>query len=148
MSSTRGTVSGRIVRRVTKSNVEVVQQLFDSYAEGGIDAAMGLLHEDLLIEIPPEMSAEPDDYHGHEGARRYFAGFDGMIEELRYEALELIPVGERVLAHVRLSGRGVSSGLDVALEPYVMHELAEGKIVRIRPYPDLEAARQAIAGEA
>jgi hypothetical protein len=29
-----------------------------------------------------------------------------------------------------------------------MHELADAKIVRIRPYPDLEAARQAIAGAA
>jgi ketosteroid isomerase-like protein len=71
-----------------------------------------------------------------------------MIEEIRYEALELIPVGDAVLAHVRLSGRGVSSGLDVSLDPYVMHELADGRIVRIRPYPDLEAARQAIAGAA
>jgi ketosteroid isomerase-like protein len=136
------------VRRVTESNVELVQRLFDSFAEGGIEAALGVLSEDLVIEIPPEMSAEPDSYHGHEGARRYFDGFDGMIEEIRYEALELIPVGDAVLAHVRLSGRGVSSGLDVSLDPYVMHELADGKIVRIRPYPDLEAARQAIAGAA
>jgi ketosteroid isomerase-like protein len=136
------------VRRVTESNVELVQRLFDSFAEGGIEAALGALSEDLVIEIPPEMSAEPDSYHGHDGARRYFDGFDGMIEEIRYEALELIPVGDAVLAHVRLSGRGVSSGLDVSLDPYVMHELADGRIVRIRPYPDLEAARQAIAGAA
>jgi ketosteroid isomerase-like protein len=131
------------------SNVEVVQRLFDSFTEGGIEAALDGLSEDLVIEIPPDMSAEPDEYHGHEGARRYFDGFDGMIEQLRYEALELIPVGEeRVLAHVRLSGRGASSGLDVALEPYVMHELADGKIIRIRPYPDREAAERAIAGAA
>jgi ketosteroid isomerase-like protein len=136
------------VRRVTESSVEVVQQLFDRFAEGGIEPVLEGLSEDVVIEIPPDMSAEPDTYHGHDGARRYFAGFDGMIEKLRYEALELIPVGEAVLAHVRLSGRGVSSGLDVSLEPYVIHELAGGKIVRIRPYPDLEAAQRAIAGAA
>lgn len=128
------------------SSVEVVRQLFDRYAEGGVDAALGLLHDDLVIEIPPDMSAEPDEYRGRDGARRYFAGFDGMIEELRYEALELILVGELVLAHVRLSGRGVSSGVDVALEPYVVHELAEGKIIRIRPYPDLAAVQRAMPG--
>jgi ketosteroid isomerase-like protein len=127
------------------SNVDVVRLLFERFAEGGIEPALEGLSEELVIEIPPEMSAEPDTYHGHEGARRYFDGFDGMIEELRYEALELIPVGDDVLAHVRLSGRGASSGLDVALEPYVMHELAQGKIVRIRPYPDLESARAALA---
>ena len=127
------------------SNVEVVRLLFERFAEGGIEPALEGLSEELLIEIPPDMSAEPDTYHGHEGARRYFDGFDGMIEDLRYEPLELIPVGDDVLAHVRLSGRGASSGLDVALEPYVMHELADGKIVRIRPYPDLESARAALA---
>jgi ketosteroid isomerase-like protein len=126
------------------SNVEVVRLLFERFAEGGIEPALEGLSEELVIEIPPDMSAEPDTYHGHEGARRYFDGFDGMIEDLRYEALELIPVGDDVLAHVRLSGRGASSGLDVALEPYVMHELAGGKVVRIRPYPDLESARAAL----
>lgn len=126
------------------SNVEVVRLLFERFAEGGIERALEGLSEELVIEIPPEMSAEPDTYHGHEGARRYFDGFDGMIEDLRYEALELIPVGDDVLAHVRLSGRGASSGLDVALEPYVMHELADGKIVRIRPYPDREAVDRAL----
>jgi ketosteroid isomerase-like protein len=130
------------------SNIEVVQRLFDRFAEGGIESALDGLSKDVVIEIPPDMSAEPDEYHGHDGARRYFNGFDGMIEELRYEALELIPVGERVLARVRLSGRGVSSGVDVALEPYVMHELADGRIIRIRPYPDREAAERAIAGTA
>jgi ketosteroid isomerase-like protein len=136
------------VPRVTQSNVEVVQQLFDRFAERGIEATLELISDEVVIEIPPDMSAEPDDYHGHDGVHSYFAGFDGMIEELRYEALELIPVGELVLAHVRLSGRGVSSGLDVALEPYVLHELADGKIIRIRPYPDREAAERAIAGAA
>jgi ketosteroid isomerase-like protein len=136
------------VSRVSRSNVEVVQQLFERFAEGGIEPTLELFSEDVVIEIPPDMSAEPDEYHGHDGVRRYFAGFDGMIEDVRYEAIELTPVGDRVLAHVRLSGRGASSGLDVALEPYVMHELAAGKIVRIRPYPDLEAAERAIADAA
>jgi ketosteroid isomerase-like protein len=126
--------------------VEVVQALFDRFAEGGIEPTLELFDDDVLIEIPPDMSAEPDDYHGHDGVRRYFAGFDGMIADLRYEALELIPVGDAVLAHVRLSGRGASSGLDVSLDPYVLHQLEGGRIKRIRPYPDREAAERAIAG--
>jgi ketosteroid isomerase-like protein len=130
---------------MSRSNVELVQEIFDRFAEGGIENAMDFIDESVVIEIPPDMSAEPDIYHGHEGVRRYFHGFDGMIEELEYVALELIPAGERVLAHVRLSGRGVSSGVDVALEPYVLHELADGKVVRIRPYADRESAEAALS---
>ena len=132
------------MRRVCQSNVEVVQRLFDLFAEGGIEPALAVIDPAVVVEIPPDMSAEPDTYRGHEGVRRYFGGFEGMIDEVRYEALELTPVRDVVLAHVRISGRGASSGLDVALEPYVVHELSGGRIVRIRPYPDLESARAAL----
>jgi ketosteroid isomerase-like protein len=64
---------------------------------------------------------------------------------VRYEPIELSAAGERVvLAHIRLGGRGVSSGVDVDLEAFVVHEFADGKIVRMRPYPDIESARAAI----
>jgi ketosteroid isomerase-like protein len=139
------TLSGRIVRRVGRSNVEVVQRMFDLFAEGGIDPSLEVIDPDVVVEIPPDMSAEPDTYQGHEGVRRYFDGFRGMLEDVTYEPLELTPVGDdHVLAHVRLTGRGASSGLDVGLEPYVVHELSGGRIVRIRPYPDLESARAAL----
>jgi ketosteroid isomerase-like protein len=126
------------------SNVERVRMIFDRFAEGGIEDAMEFLDEDVLVEIPPELSAEPDEYRGHDGVRRYFAGFDGMIEELRYEPIELIAAGDDVvIAHVRLSGRGVSSGVDVDLETFVLHELEGGRVVRMRPYASLEDAQRA-----
>jgi ketosteroid isomerase-like protein len=130
---------------MTASNVEVVKRLFESFAEGGIEPALAVLSEDVVIEIPPDLSAEPDNYHGHDGVRRYFAGFDGMIEEVRYEALELIPAGEHVLTKIRLAGRGVSSGLEVDLEAVVVHKVVDGKIARITPYADLESARESLA---
>jgi ketosteroid isomerase-like protein len=125
------------------SNVERVRMIFDRFAEGGIEGAMELLDDDVLIEIPPELSAEPDDYRGHDGVRRYFAGFDGMIEELRYEPIELIAARDDVIAHVRLSGRGVSSGVDVDLETFVLHQLESGRVVRMRPYSSLDDAKRA-----
>ena len=128
------------MRPVSESNIEVVRQMFDGFREDGVEGALATLDEDVLIEIPADLSAEPDDYRGHDGVRRYFAGFGGMLEDIRYEALELIPAGESVIARMRLSGRGVSSGIDVDLEGFTVHDLANGKITRIRPYADLESA--------
>ena len=130
---------------VTEVNVRIVERLFEGFAAGGIDPALEAFHEDVVIEIPPDMSAEPDSYRGHDGVRRYFAGFDGMIEDIRYELIELIPVGDRVLAHACMSGRGVSSGLNVGIDAFVLHELRDGKVVRMRPYPDRESAEAALA---
>jgi ketosteroid isomerase-like protein len=126
-----------------QSNVEIVRTLFERFAEGGVDATLAGFSDDLVIEVPPELSAEPDTYQGHDGVRRYFAGFEGMIENVRYEPVELVPVGDRVIAHIRLSGRGESSGVDVELEAFVLHELEDGKITRMRPYPDMDSARAA-----
>jgi ketosteroid isomerase-like protein len=132
---------------VTNGNVEVVRRLFEAYAERGIEGVLETMDDDVLIEIPGDLSAEPDDYEGHDGARRYFDGFAGMLEDVRYEAIDVFPAGDDVIAHIRLSGRGASSGLDVDLEAFVVHQLANGKIVRIRPYADLESAQAATSGK-
>jgi ketosteroid isomerase-like protein len=129
---------------VNDSNVELVRRLFDLYASGGIEAALEVMSEEVVIVIPAELSAEPDTYRGHDGVRRYFAGFDGMIEDVRYEAFELIPEGSYVLARARLAGRGTSSGVEVDLETVVAHAVQDGEIVRIQPYADLDSARAAL----
>jgi ketosteroid isomerase-like protein len=129
---------------MSEGDVEVVRQLFERYASGGIEAALELMDDDIVIVIPPDVSAEPDTYRGHDGARRYFAGFEGMLEDIRYEAFELIPEGGYVLARSRLAGRGVSSGLEVELQPVVVHTVEDGKITRVVPYADLESARAAL----
>jgi ketosteroid isomerase-like protein len=129
---------------MSEGNVDVVRRLFEQYASGGVEGALEVMDEDIVIVIPPEVSAEPDTYRGHEGARRYFAGFEGMLEDVRYEAFELIPEGRHVLARARLAGRGVSSGLEVELQTGVVHTVEDGKITRIVPYPDLESAREAL----
>jgi ketosteroid isomerase-like protein len=131
---------------VTRPNVETVRTLFEGYEREGIDGVLDTMDENVLIEIPADLSAEPDDYRGHDGVRRYFAGFDGMIDDVRYEPIELIPVGDAVIAHIRLSGRGSSSGVDVDLEAFVLHELANSRIVRMRPYADLDSAMKAASG--
>ncbi len=129
---------------MSEGDVEVVQRLFDLYASGGIEAVLEMMDEDIEIVIPPDVSAEPDTYRGHVGARRYFAGFDGMLEDVRYEVFELMPEGDYVLARARLAGRGVSSGLEVELQTVVAHTVKDGKVTRIVPYPDLESARAAL----
>jgi ketosteroid isomerase-like protein len=132
------------VSAVGSANVEVVRRLFELYASGGLEAALEVMDEQIVIVIPPDLSTEPDTYHGHEGARRYFAGFDGMLDDIRYDAFELTPEGKHVLAHARLRGRGVSSGLEVELETVAVHTVVDGKVTSIVPHADLESARRSL----
>ena len=124
------------MRRVSESNVEVVRRLFAPTPRAASSRRSRRSTRTSCIEIPPDLSAEPDSYHGHDGARRYFAGFEGMLEDVRYEAIELTPVGELVLAH-RSHGAAAAraAGSRWTLDAYVLTRVAGGKITRMRPYP-------------
>jgi ketosteroid isomerase-like protein len=131
---------------VTQSRADVVRELFDRFAAGGLEEGLELLADDVEIVIPPSMSAEPDTYEGHEGARRYFAGFAGTIQELTYEPLEIEDQDGIVIAWMRFGGRGVSSGIEVVQHAAVVTRVEGGKVVRMESHPDMETAREVAKG--
>jgi ketosteroid isomerase-like protein len=108
------------------------------------DNVYELLSEDVVVEIPPSLSAEPDVYEGHAGVRRYIDGFDGMLEDVRFDPVEYHREGDQVIAELILRGRGVASGIEVELPSAVIHWIEDGKITRMQPCPDVEAAREAL----
>ena len=75
---------------MSESSLATVRQLFERVSPERLEAALELVSEDFVAEIPGSMSAEPDVYEGHDGARRYFAGFAGLIEDVRFEPIEFI----------------------------------------------------------
>jgi ketosteroid isomerase-like protein len=130
---------------VAPSNVEVVQRLLERFSDASLDGAFDLLTEDFVIVVPPSMSAEPDVYEGHEGARRYMDGFEGFLDDVRFEASEMIEEGDHVISRMRMTGRGVTSGVEVSQDVVTLIRVVDGKVARIEAHPDLETARQALA---
>ncbi len=125
------------------SNLEIVRELFERFSSGGLEEAIDLLDEDFVAEVPPTLSAEPDVYEGHAGARRYFAAFDGL-QDVRFEPLELLEEGEAVIVPLRLVGRGAASGIEVEQRAVVVNWVVDGKVTRMQPCPDMDAARAAV----
>jgi ketosteroid isomerase-like protein len=127
-----------------RSAPDVVRELFDRFGGEGLESALELVSEDFVAVVPPSMSAEPDVYEGHEGARRYFAAFEGSMDDLRYEPIELLEEGEALIARIRVVGRGVVSGIEVEQIAAVILRLADGKVTYMEPHRDLDAAREAL----
>jgi ketosteroid isomerase-like protein len=127
------------------SAAAVVRALFERVNAGELDGAIELLAPDAVFVVPPDASAEPDTYRGHDGARRYFSGFDGVLDEVRFELLDLEQVtDDTVLAAAKLRGRGTTTGIPVEQETFVVLRVRDGLVSWIRPYADRESALERI----
>jgi ketosteroid isomerase-like protein len=125
-------------------SVEVLERLFAAYRERGVDGVLEFIHPEFVAVVGPELSAEPDEYRGHEGLRRYFAGFEGM-EDVRLRPEAMIEEGDRVLVPFVLTGRGASSGIEVEQRAVQAWTVRDGKAVRVEAFTDLDSARAAAA---
>ena len=131
---------------MTESSAEIVSELFRRFERAGLESVLELIAEDFVVEVPGSLSAEPDVYQGHDGARRYFAGFDGLMEDVRFEAIDVVEEGGAVIVWMRLSGRGAASGIEVDQHAAVVTRVVEGKVARMEPHPDMDSALAAVRG--
>ncbi len=122
----------------------MVRSMLETLNERGVEAAMDQIHPDFEGVTPPELSPEPDTYRGHEGIRRYFAGFEGVMDEVRWEADELVEApDDRVVAGIRLLTRSVTTGLELELPVWQVCTVRDGKVLRIDGFAKREDALRA-----
>ena len=122
----------------------MVRSMLETLNESGVEAAMDQIHPDFEGVTPPELSPEPDTYRGHEGVRRYFAGFEGVMDEVRWEADELMEApDDRVVAGIRLLTRSVATELELELPVWQVCTVRDGKVLRIEGFAEREDALRA-----
>src|SRR5919109_3487748 len=122
-----------------------MRRLIAAYERDGVEGVLELIDPEFEGIVPPELSAEPDVYRGPEGVRRWFSGFEGFLEDVRLEAEDFIPAGQRVLVRMVLKGRGVGSGIEVEQRAYQVWTVRDGKVVGMEGFAD-EASARAAAG--
>jgi ketosteroid isomerase-like protein len=80
------------------------------------------------------------------GWRRYAATSPSGRECSRtsiFRAEELIDAGDKVLAWIRFSGKGITSGTPVEMEQAQIWTFRDGKVVRVEEYFDRHKALEA-----
>jgi ketosteroid isomerase-like protein len=123
------------------SDSGVVRQMLDVLNGEGTEAALAWFAEDFHGVVPPELSAEPDSYDGHDGVRRYFDSFHEIVADLRFDATELIDVAPNVVAaHGLITGSGRESGIPINMPAPLLMRLRDGKVVEMSAYPTVEEA--------
>ena len=122
---------------------KVVREFFVHLNAGRLDDSLALLHPEIVIVVPPSMSAEPDTYEGLEGAQRYMDGFQGLVDEVRFAPSAIFEEEGHVLVNFTLVGRGARSGIELAQHAAVVIWVEGDRILRIESHPDMDTARSA-----
>ena len=126
------------------SGAALVRKMMDTLNDEGVEAALQWVAEDFHGVVPPELSAEPDTYDGHDGLRHYFDSFKEIVGDLRFDAEELVDVAPGVVAARGLiTGRGRESGIPVEMRVPGLYRIRDGKVTGIEAYPTWEDAMAA-----
>jgi ketosteroid isomerase-like protein len=119
----------------------VVRKMLDTLNGEGVEAALEWFAEDFHGVVPPELSAEPDSYDGHDGVRRYFDSFHEIVDDLRFDAEELVEVGaDAVAARGLITGRGRESGIPIEMRVPMLMRLRDGKLIGMEAYTEWDEA--------
>jgi ketosteroid isomerase-like protein len=123
------------------SGAALVRKMIDTLNDEGVEAALEWVAEDFRGVVPPELSAEPDTYEGHDGLRHYFDSFEEIVGDLRFDAEELVDVAPGVVAARGLiTGRGRESGIPVEMRVPGLYRIRDGKVIGIEAYPTWDDA--------
>jgi ketosteroid isomerase-like protein len=124
-------------------NVELVRKGYQALNDGGVEAILPFIDPDFEMEVPPEVSPEPQIVRGHEGVRLWFESAYEALDEIRIEPEEFIDAGRRVIVPVRMIGTGRGSGIKAEQQVTQVWTLRNGRAVRMSSYVDKESALEA-----
>ena len=130
---------------MSAENVEVIRRMNEAFFAGGLETARAALHPDVEWHEPPDQPDQPDDdvHRGHAGTEDSIRNWTGAWEDWRYELVELIDLGERVLSVGRQSGRGKGSQVEVSSDLFHLWTLRDGKVVEARLFMHRDQAFEA-----
>jgi uncharacterized protein len=126
---------------MSEENLEVIRRLYRALDAGDVEAASELCDPDL--EWIPDERIGQEPARGREQVTRYFLDRTGMFGEISTEIERLWDSEDTVLAFVRVSGSGVSSGAGFETRIAHLWSLSDGRVVRGEGFGDRGEALEA-----
>jgi ketosteroid isomerase-like protein len=121
--------------------VEIVRRAYETVNTGQPDYA---LFHPALIYHPRADEPDPSAHVGRDAFERLLDGFLESFRDLRFDVLELIDAGDRVIASTMIHGRGAASGASVEDAYVVVYRLRDGLVVEGWEYRTEQEALKAV----
>ena len=125
--------------------MQILRETLAAFNSGDLERILHFVHPEFEGVVPPEYSAEPDTYRGHEGIRRYFRTFEEVMEEVRFEPERFWQAGDAVAVTMRLTAKGRQTSIPVEQRFAQVWRLRDGRVVGVQSYVSVSEALE-IAG--
>ena len=128
---------------MSEENVEIVRRAYQAGAERGPSAVPDFFHQEAEWH-PPREDPDSTPRRGQKAIIRYFDQWLDAWEDFRIEPETLLDAGDKVVAPIRITGRGRGSGAEFPeLSSAHVFTLREGQIVRVEVFYDRDEALEA-----
>ena len=126
---------------MSEQNVEIVSRVYEAMNGRDVDRIEELAHPEAEWISDPRLGIKP--HRGRDEVIRFFTDQAEMFEELRIEVERLADSGDKVLALIRVNGRGGASGAEVEISVGHVWTIKDGRVVRGEGYGDRDEAVRA-----
>ncbi|MGB8509329.1 MAG: nuclear transport factor 2 family protein [Pyrinomonadaceae bacterium] len=127
-----------------QENTEVVRKLFEAFGSGDVPAMLGLIADDVKWTIlGPSSVSYYGDRVGHEGVVEFLTQLGSNVEFEKFEPLEFITSGDKVIVTGSERGRVRATGKIFDNDWAMIYILKDGLITSFRCYEDTAAVAEA-----
>jgi ketosteroid isomerase-like protein len=126
---------------VSQENVEIIRRAYEALNAGQHDYS---IFHPTLIYHPRADEPDPSAHAGRDAFERLLDGFLESFSDLRFDVLEVIDAGDRVIASTMIHGRGAASGASVEDAYVIVHRLRDGLVVEGWEYRTEQEALRAV----
>ena len=128
---------------MAQENVEVVERAIAAINARDIEGYRACCTETVKLETP--MAAMGGVYEGIDGIRRFLADVEESAPDFRMEVDGVEEVdSKRVIAFLRNSSTGLTSGIRMEWPQTNVYDLIDGKISHVRIFLDRQEALKAV----
>jgi uncharacterized protein len=124
-------------------DVRRLRRGYEAFNRGDLETVLRDVSREIEIRDRDEIP-DPSVYHGLQAAREVLVRNAAEFEDYRIEPEEFIEVGEHIVVVARQSGRGRTSGAEVAGTIVHVWHLREGRVLGMRAFSERDQALAAL----
>jgi len=128
---------------MSQENVEIVQQVIDTWNRGDRRAWLELADEHVEF-FPMRAALEGNAYRGHDGLRQFLVDVDEDWEYIHLDLGGMRDIGDQVVVLARWNARGRGSGVELHTDVGIVLTVRGSKFVEFRFFSDPGEALEAV----